>query len=77
MKKPFAIGILGGILVGAAVGLTLAPKTGKETRNLLSRRTDGFKDRAVHIVDNVKNRFNRELTLQGADDPAENGFHQN
>ena len=53
MNKDNAIGFGIGLLVGAAIGgviaLLYAPKTGKETRQLI-------KDKATEVVDTVKEK---------------------
>ena len=38
----FAKGLVVGALVGAAVGLLLAPQPGKQTRNLIRSKTSGY-----------------------------------
>jgi gas vesicle protein len=43
------IGILAGAVVGAAIALLYAPKTGKETRKLI-------KDKTMEVVDTVKEK---------------------
>ena len=41
------IGILGGAVIGGVIALLFAPKTGKQTRQLI-------KDKAIKIVDAIK-----------------------
>jgi gas vesicle protein len=43
----FVIGLLAGAIIGGAVALLYAPKSGKETRQLI-------KDKATEVVDAVK-----------------------
>jgi gas vesicle protein len=45
----FGIGLLAGAVVGGVVALLYAPKTGKDTRQLI-------KDRATAVVDAVKEK---------------------
>jgi gas vesicle protein len=45
----FGIGLLAGLVIGGAVALLYAPKTGKETRKLI-------KDKATEVVDTVKEK---------------------
>jgi len=47
--KAFCIGLLAGAVIGGAVALLYAPKTGKETRKLI-------KDKATEVVDTVKEK---------------------
>ncbi len=52
MASGIAIGILIGAAIGAAVGLLYAPKSGKETRQMIT-------DRAQSAVDKAKERMAR------------------
>ena len=45
----FGIGLLAGAAIGGAIALLFAPKTGKETRQLI-------KDKATDVVDAVKGK---------------------
>jgi gas vesicle protein len=45
--KGFGIGLLVGAVIGGVIALLYAPKTGKETRQLI-------KDKATKVVDTVK-----------------------
>jgi len=62
MNKDHAIGIgiglLSGAVIGGVIALLYAPKTGKETRQLIKgKATDMvgvFKDKAGEIIDTVK-----------------------
>ena len=57
----FLTGLLAGAVVGAVAGLILAPKPGRETRELVDSRISGFRSRAGYYVENIQGRFNREL----------------
>jgi gas vesicle protein len=52
----FSIGLLSGAVIGGVIALLFAPKSGKETRQII-------KDKAVGIVDAVK-----EKTTEVADE---------
>ena len=43
----FGIGLLAGAVIGGVIALLFAPKTGKETRQLI-------KDKATEVVDTIK-----------------------
>ena len=45
----FGIGLLTGAVIGGVIALLYAPKTGKETRQLI-------KDKAVEVMDAVKEK---------------------
>ena len=45
----FGIGLLAGAVIGGVIALLYAPKTGKETRQLI-------KDKATEVVDAVKGK---------------------
>jgi len=45
----FGIGLLTGVIIGGVIALLYAPKTGKETRQLI-------KDKATEVVDAVKEK---------------------
>ena len=45
----FGIGLLAGAIIGGVIALLYAPKTGKETRQLI-------KDKATEVVDAVKEK---------------------
>ena len=47
MAKGFGIGLLVGAVIGGVIALLYAPKTGKETRQLI-------KDKATEVVDTLK-----------------------
>lgn len=54
--KDFVIGALVGGIVGAAAGLLLAPKTGKELRSDVASQAATLKDRGVEISSNAKEK---------------------
>ena len=53
-------GLLGmlalGAVIGAAVAMLYAPKTGKDTRDFLASRARDLKDRAVETLEDAKER---------------------
>jgi len=56
----FGIGLLAGAVIGGVMALLYAPKTGKETRQLIKDKTtevvDAVKDKATEVVDTVKEK---------------------
>ena len=60
----FAKGLVVGALAGAAVGLLLAPQPGRQTRNMIRRKTGGY-------ADSLRARFRRNDAVNGITDHAE------
>jgi gas vesicle protein len=56
----FGIGILAGAIIGGVVALLYAPKTGKETRQLIKDKTsevvDVVKEKTIGVIDAVKEK---------------------
>ena len=52
-------GLVAGAAVGAIAGLLLAPKTGKETRSIVSTRADKIRHKTGHYVGGLRNRVSR------------------
>jgi gas vesicle protein len=56
----FGIGILAGAVIGGSIALLYAPKTGKETRQMI-------KDKATDAVDAARDKTNEVMdTVRGA-----------
>ena len=60
----FVKGLVVGALVGTAVGLLVAPQTGKKSRDLVRDKTGGY-------VDNLRARLRRSNAMNGSADHAE------
>jgi gas vesicle protein len=56
----FSIGLLSGAVIGGVIALLFAPKTGKETRQLIKDKAVGIveavKDKTTEVVDEVKDK---------------------
>jgi gas vesicle protein len=54
----FGIGLLTGAVIGGVIALLYAPKTGKETRQLIKDKAtdvvDAVKDKTIGVVDAVR-----------------------
>ena len=61
-----------GLLTGAAVGLLLAPKTGKETRQIVADRVPQVLQKAKDYADSILQDIRTELTSQGAEEDSDN-----
>ena len=55
-----------GIIIGTAVGLLLAPKTGKETRKIVAERAGSIRNRAAGTVRQAMKRGNSRLVETSA-----------
>jgi gas vesicle protein len=55
----FLTGLLAGAVVGAIAGLVLAPKSGKDIRELVGERTGTIRDKAGTYVETMKERLKR------------------
>jgi gas vesicle protein len=54
--RDFISGILWGGLVGAAIGMLAAPRSGEETRALLRERSDEFRTQAKETAGNLREK---------------------
>ena len=43
-----------GVIIGTAAGLLLAPKTGKEARNMVAARAGGLRHKAAYYFGNLR-----------------------
>lgn len=54
----FGIGLLAGAVIGGVVALLYAPKTGKETRQIIKNKTtdvvDTLKEKTSEVIDTLK-----------------------
>ena len=60
----FAKGLVVGALVGAALGVLVAPHPGKQTRNLIRSKTSGY-------AGSLRERFRRNGAVTDTSDYAE------
>lgn len=74
------IGLLGGALIGAIAGLLFAPKSGRDTREMvgarageLRLRADELRDRAGDYVGNLKGKIRRGQESETIEERSENG----
>jgi len=54
-------GLVVGALVGTVLGILFAPRSGRETRDLIKKKAKTFKDRAVGIK-NTAIKAGKEMT---------------
>jgi len=60
----FTKGLVVGALIGAALGLLAAPQPGRQTRNLIRRKTGGY-------ASALRERFRKNGAVNGTADRAE------
>ena len=58
-RNQIVTGIIAGALVGTALGLLVAPKTGKETRQLVAMRGSAIKTKAGDYFTVIRNRMKK------------------
>ena len=72
----FLLGLITGAAAGAAVGavagLLLAPKTGKETRQIVADRAPQVLQKARDYVGSLLQRIRTEQAPQGAEEDSDN-----
>ncbi len=74
MAKPNNLisGIITGVVVGTVVGLLIAPRTGKETRQIVATRAGVIRQRAGHYVGNLREKMRRGRSLEGSEESSNN-----
>ncbi len=60
MLKGFGF-FLGGLAVGAAVALMIAPQSGERTRDMLSEKSGELKDKAANIAKDTRDRAQQTI----------------
>jgi len=73
-RNQVVTGIIAGALLGSAVGLLFAPKTGRETREIVGGRSSVLKTKAGDYFSVIRSKLKRaeEMeSLNGASDPKE------
>jgi gas vesicle protein len=63
--RDFISGMVWGGLIGAAIGMLTAPRSGEETRALLRERSDEFKMQARETADNLREQAEQAKTRAG------------
>ncbi len=74
MAKPnnLITGLITGVVVGTLVGLLFAPKTGRETREIVATRAGVIRQRAGNYVGNLREKMRRGRDFEGSEEASNN-----
>ena len=74
MAKPnnLVTGMIAGALVGTVIGLLFAPKTGRETRDIVATRAGVIRQRAGDYVGNLREKMRRGSSLEDSEESSDN-----
>lgn len=56
VKKNSVGSFLQGVIIGAAIAMLMAPRSGRETRDILGEKGSEFRDKAVNIAKDTRDR---------------------
>ena len=65
-------GVAAGAAIGVVAGLLLAPKTGKETRQIVAARATQVTQKARECLGAVRERVRTEQAVEGAKEDSDN-----
>ena len=63
-------GLIGGAAVGAVAGLMLAPRPGKETRNMVMTRAGEMRQKAGGYMGTLRRRVRRGSGIEAVAEPS-------
>ena len=63
-RNQVVTGIITGALVGTALGLLFAPKTGRETREIVGMRTSAIKSKAGDYISVIRSKMKRDEEVE-------------
>ena len=74
MAKPNSLvtGIIAGAVVGTLAGLLFAPKSGKETREIVATRAGVIRQKAGGYVGNLREKMRRGRSFEESEDTSNN-----
>ncbi len=65
-------GLLAGAIVGAVVGILFAPKTGKQTREIVVNRAGEIRKKTGDYVGSLRQRIKRGVTEEESESSSDN-----
>ena len=71
-RNSLIVGLLTGAAAGAVAGLLLAPKTGKENRQIIAARATQAKQKVGDYVGSLRQRVRREQAPESAEEDSDN-----
>ena len=66
-------GLVAGALVGAAAGILLAPKPGKESRGIVGTKAGEIRNRTGAYIGTVREKIRRGRSTEIVEETSENG----
>ena len=72
-RNQLLTGLIAGVVVGTVTGLLLAPKTGKETRQIVVARAGEVQGKAGQYATSVREKLRRGQRGEESTDEATNG----
>ena len=59
MRNQIMAGVVAGAVLGTALGVLFAPKTGKETRQIVNIKTNAMRTKAGDYVTSIRNKMKK------------------
>ena len=74
MAKPnnLVTGLIAGAVVGTVIGLLFAPKTGKESRDIVATRAGIMRQKAGDYVGTLREKMRRGRSLEDSEESSNN-----
>ena len=63
-RNQMVAGIVAGAVVGTALGVLFAPKTGKESRDILNIKTNAMRTKAAEYYTSIRNKMKKDGEIE-------------
>ena len=73
--KKLVTGLVAGAIVGTTAGMLLAPRSGKENREMVGKNADKFRNRTGWAFESLKSRIKKTTAGTPLEVPSTNGVH--